>query len=186
MYTVSLWCRCDGVARTWWTARCCGITGISRIHRSLSSHPKTPTLKFSSGIIRPHRMHSNNVAYCRSRRTFCGPSVCLSVRVSHTGVPYENGWTDLNRSRFEMPFGGRRSSMSPKNHVIDWVYIGSTWRVRWLDVYGGCDAACNYHYCSTGRFQLLAWWPGSHSRILSGIQRAAQTVLGVYLKCTRY
>jgi len=30
----------------------------------------------------------------------------------------------------------------------------------------------------------LARWPGTHSRILSGIQRAAQTVLGVYLKRT--
>ena len=35
-----------------------------------------------------------------------------------------------------------------------------------------------------GRFQLLARWPGTHSRILSGIQRAAQTVVGVYLKRT--
>ena len=34
------------------------------------------------------------------------------------------------------------------------------------------------------RSQLLARWPGTHSRILSGIQRAAQTVLGVYLKRT--
>jgi len=32
-----------------------------------------------------------------------------------------------------------------------------------------------------GRSQLLAQWPGTHSRILSGIQRAVQTVLGVYL-----
>jgi len=30
--------------------------------------------------------------------------------------------------------------------------------------------------------QLLARWPGTHSRILSEIQRAAQTVLGIYLK----
>ena len=29
--------------------------------------------------------------------------------------------------------------------------------------------------------RLLAQWPGTHSRILSGIQRAARTVLGVYL-----
>jgi len=40
--------------------------------------------------------------------------------------------------------------------------------------------------CSTltavGRSQLLVRWPGTHSRILSGIQRAAQTVLGVYSK----
>jgi len=34
------------------------------------------------------------------------------------------------------------------------------------------------------RFQLLARWPGTHSRILSAIPRAAQTVLGVYLKRT--
>jgi len=34
------------------------------------------------------------------------------------------------------------------------------------------------------RFQLLARWPGTHSRILSGIQRAAQTVVGVHLKRT--
>ena len=40
---------------------------------------------------------------------------------------------------------------------------------------------------AVGRSQLLARWPGTHSRILSGIQRAAQTVLRVYLKrnCSR-
>ena len=37
---------------------------------------------------------------------------------------------------------------------------------------------------AVGRFQLLARWPGTHSRILSGIQRAAQTVLSVYSKRT--
>ena len=37
---------------------------------------------------------------------------------------------------------------------------------------------------AVGRSQSLARWPGTHSRILSGIQRAAQTVLGVYLKRT--
>jgi len=37
---------------------------------------------------------------------------------------------------------------------------------------------------AVGRSQLLARWPGTHSRILSGIQRAAQTALGVYLKRT--
>ena len=41
---------------------------------------------------------------------------------------------------------------------------------------------------AVGRSQLLAQWPGTHSRILSVIQRAAQTVLGVYLKrtCSRF
>ena len=34
------------------------------------------------------------------------------------------------------------------------------------------------------RSQLLVRWPGTHSRISSGIPRAAQTVLGVYLKRT--
>jgi len=37
---------------------------------------------------------------------------------------------------------------------------------------------------AVGRSQLLARRPGTHSRILSGIQRAAQTVLGIYLKRT--
>ena len=37
---------------------------------------------------------------------------------------------------------------------------------------------------AVGRFQLLARWPETHSRIFSGIHRAAQTVLGVYLKRT--
>jgi len=37
---------------------------------------------------------------------------------------------------------------------------------------------------AVGRSQLLARWSGTHSRILPGIQRAAQTVLGVYLKRT--
>ena len=40
---------------------------------------------------------------------------------------------------------------------------------------------------AAGRFQLLARWPGTQSPILYGIQRAAQTVLGIYLKraCSR-
>jgi len=37
---------------------------------------------------------------------------------------------------------------------------------------------------AVGHCQLLARWPGTHSQILSGIQRAAQIVLGVYLKRT--
>ena len=37
---------------------------------------------------------------------------------------------------------------------------------------------------AVGRSHLLARWPGTLSRILPGIQRAAQTVLGVYLKRT--
>ena len=37
---------------------------------------------------------------------------------------------------------------------------------------------------AVGRSQLLARWPGTHSRISPGIYRAAQTVLGVYLKRT--
>ena len=37
---------------------------------------------------------------------------------------------------------------------------------------------------AVGHSHLLARWPGTHSRILPGIQRAAQTVLGVYLKRT--
>jgi len=37
---------------------------------------------------------------------------------------------------------------------------------------------------AVGRSRLLARWLGTHSRILSGIQRAVQTVLCVYLKRT--
>jgi len=37
---------------------------------------------------------------------------------------------------------------------------------------------------AVGRSQLLARWPGTHCRILSGIQREAQTVLSVDLKRT--
>jgi len=37
---------------------------------------------------------------------------------------------------------------------------------------------------AVGRSWLLGPWPGTHSRILSGIRRAAQTVLGVYLNRT--
>jgi len=39
-------------------------------------------------------------------------------------------------------------------------------------------------HTAVGRSRLLARWPGTHSRILFGIHRAAQTVLGVYLKRT--
>jgi len=45
--------------------------------------------------------------------------------------------------------------------------------------------SANRHLLAVRRSQLLARWPETHSRILSGIQRAAQTVLGVYLKRTR-
>ena len=40
---------------------------------------------------------------------------------------------------------------------------------------------------AVGRSQLQVRWPGTHSQILSGIQRAAQTVLSIYLKrsCSR-
>ena len=50
--------------------------------------------------------------------------------------------------------------------------------------------SANRHLLAVPRFRLakysrlLARWPGTHSRILSWIQRAAQTVLGVYLKRT--
>jgi len=37
---------------------------------------------------------------------------------------------------------------------------------------------------AVGLSQLLARWPGTNSRIISGIQRAALTILGVYLKRT--
>ena len=37
---------------------------------------------------------------------------------------------------------------------------------------------------AVGHSQLLVRWPGTHSRISSGIQRVAETVLGVYLKRT--
>ena len=37
---------------------------------------------------------------------------------------------------------------------------------------------------AVGRSQLMARWSGTHARIFSGIQWAAQTVLGVYLKRT--
>jgi len=36
---------------------------------------------------------------------------------------------------------------------------------------------------AVGRSQLLARWPGTHSRILSAIQRAAQTVLRYDTRC---
>ena len=59
----------------------------------------------------------------------------------------------------------------------------------------GRPAAREQHradHCSLGKPRhssvrqvwLLAWWPGTHSRILSAIQRAAQTILGVFLKHT--
>jgi len=52
-------------------------------------------------------------------------------------------------------------------------------QLHWLDVPG---QVLNTY----GRraFSVAGPWPGTHSRILSWIQRAAQTVLGVYLKRT--
>jgi len=54
--------------------------------------------------------------------------------------------------------------------LCDFLLILNMLRLKWLT--------------HVGRSQLLARWPGTHSRILSGIQRAAQTVLGVYSKRT--
>ena len=50
---------------------------------------------------------------------------------------------------------------------------------RWAKT--GC---CVSALTAVGRSQLLARWPGTHSRILSTLQRAAQTVLDVYLERT--
>ena len=48
------------------------------------------------------------------------------------------------------------------------------------------NADTNYLTSSTlkavGRSQLRARWPGTHSRILSMIKQAAQTVLGVLVR----
>jgi len=44
----------------------------------------------------------------------------------------------------EMPFGA--DSRGPKEPCIAWgagVHIGATWRIRWIDLCGGGDAACS-------------------------------------------
>ena len=69
-------------------------------------------------------------------------------------------------------FSGRAFSASPTQQTI--LNLLDVPRFR-LNTYGRR---------ALRRFQLLARSPGTHSRILSGIQRAAQTVLGVFLKRT--
>ena len=55
--------------------------------------------------------------------------------------------------------------------------------VSLTDHFSGPGRAIGRLMCAASS-SLLARWPGTHSRILSGIQRAAQTVLGVFLKRT--
>ena len=55
---------------------------------------------------------------------------------------------------------------------------------KWPCLHHHRDPRFRLTLTAVGRSQLAAQWPGTHSRILSWIQRSAQTVLGVYLKRT--
>jgi len=67
-----------------------------------------------------------------------GSSVCVlvtTVSLAKTAEP------------IEMPFGGQ-THVGSGNRELDGVYIGATWRIRYINLCGGVDAACRCHYCS--------------------------------------
>ena len=81
-----------------------------------------------------------------------------------------------------------------RRRVEGWVDLGGHWAIAagsacaiWWHLWLGVAVLLSDETATVsgstltavGRFQLLALWPGTHSQILSGIQRAAQTVLGV-------
>jgi len=81
----------------------------------------------------------------------------------------------------------------PSCHPTDWT-VGLAAQTFSMLLTGMMQSSNLFTYmpyrvsCSTvtavGRSQLLARWPGTHSRIFVQIQQAAQTVLGVYLERT--
>jgi len=90
--------------------------------------------------------------------------VCLSVCVC---VCLSVCWTQMNEAQHELVGLITRAGICVPPTVTYLPYLVSRSTLT-----------------AVGRSQLLARWPGTHSRILSTIQRAAQTALGVYLKRT--
>jgi len=109
--------------------------------------------------------------------------------------------SDASENTFHPPTDGRseidvlRLIISAATLCDNYRIVGGFWLVVVYRVNSALTLHCIMsHYLpyrvsgstltAVGRSQLLSRWPGTHSRILSAIQRAAQTVLGVYLKRT--
>jgi len=65
---------------------------------------------------------------------------CVFVCWSRPCEPYKHSRIDL-----DAVWGQTR--MVPSNHVLDGAHIGTTWRIRGINLCSGGDAACRYHYC---------------------------------------
>jgi len=69
-------------------------------------------------------------------------------------------------------------------HCIPVSSVDTRRRLRSANRHLLADRVSGSTLTAVGRSQLLARWPETLFRIVSGIQRAAQTALGVYLKRT--
>jgi len=94
-------------------------------------------------------------------------------------------WLDVpDRVLFNSPVSERLRTTVMSEHCIPVSSADTRWHLRSPTVIYLPYRVSGSTLTAVGRSQLLARWPGTHSRILSGIQRAAKTVLGVYLKRT--
>ena len=83
------------------------------------------------------------------------------------------------------PAGHTTISRSPQNRWVVFFSSHSTQYRSFRQPSPTCRTAFPaQHLLPSGVLSCWPVWPGTHSRILFGIQRAAQTVLGVYLKRT--
>jgi len=88
------------------------------------------------------------------------------------------------RYKKKVSLGGKPPYLS--EHCIPVSSADTRRHLRSANRHLGLLAVPRFRLNTYGRrtFSVAGRWPGTHSRILSGIQRAAQTVLGVYLKRT--
>ena len=141
--------------------------------------------------------------FCSVARDYstCGISCHLCQQNSDKSVPTwivfklaVFGAELISRKRIGMRLRHSRAANSQRRSAVnvDNVRTSRVWMANIYIMYCSCFLTRypDINVCSTltavGRSQLLARWSGTHSWILSGIQRAAQTVLGICLKRRPY
>jgi len=115
-----------------------------------------------------HVTYGRGSAVARPGRSLQRRTLCRTPRTTSAAAVRLCRSHDANRLR------GVAENRSPNFHSS---LIARHQKRKTYRVFGSTLTA-------VGRSQLLARWPGTHSRILSGIHLAAQTVLGIYLKRT--
>jgi len=115
-----------------------------------------------------HVTYGRGSALARPGRSLQRRTLCRTPRTTSAAAVRLCRSHDANRLR------GVAENRSPNFHSS---LIARHQKRKTYRVFGSTLTA-------VGRSQLLARWPRTHCRILSGIHLAAQTVLGIYLKRT--